>query len=181
MRSILFALLLVPVLALAGTAKLTCTPPTTNTDNTALTDLAGYRFFWGTSPTALTQTWQVANPANCTTTVTGLAPGTWYFGVKAYNTAGGESVLSNVVSKVIDAPPPSVPNPPGGLTVTITSLTAYTVIKRVDRFVMLPVGTVPADTPCDPAQQVNGYFAVPRAKVQWAGDVKPDVVVAQCS
>lgn len=181
LRSLLFALLLAPLVAFAGTATLTCTPPTTNTDGSTLTNLAGYRFYAGTSPTALVSAAQVANPANCAITLTSLAPATWYFGVKAYNSAGVESALSNVISKTIDTPAPPAPNPPSGLTVTVSSLTVYTVIKRVDRFVMLPVGTAPPNTQCDASQQINGYFVVPRAKVTFSGDVQPDVVVAQCS
>ncbi len=32
-----------------GTATLSWTPPTQNTDGSPLTDLAGYRVYWGTS------------------------------------------------------------------------------------------------------------------------------------
>jgi hypothetical protein len=54
------------------------------------------------------------------------------------------------------------------------------VIKTKNRFVLLPVGTVPANTPCDTTQSVNGHYAVPRDAVTWSGTVEPDVVVAQC-
>lgn len=178
MRSLLFALLLLPTLAFAGEVQLTCTAPTTNTDGTALTNLAGFRFYAGTSPTNLTQAIQVANPAKCETKLTSLAVATWYFAATAYTADGRESAYSNIVSRVITAVPAAVPNPPDSLSVVAT--TAYAVIKRVDRFVMLPVGTVPADTQCDVTQSVNGYYVVPRAKVTFTGNVQPDVVVAQC-
>lgn len=84
-----------------GSATLAWTPPTQNDDGSALTNLAGYRIVYGTSPTALTQTVQVANPSASTYVVNGLASGTWYFGVRAYDSTGAESINSNVASKVL--------------------------------------------------------------------------------
>ena len=84
-----------------GTATLTWTAPTTNTDGSALTDLAGYHVYYGTSASALTTVVDVANPATMTYTVTDLASGTWYFAVNAYTTSGLQSALSNPVSKSI--------------------------------------------------------------------------------
>lgn len=84
-----------------GSVSLSWVPPSTNTDGSALTDLAGYRIVYGTSATAMTQMIEAANPTLSAYVVDGLAAGTWYFAVKAYNTAGAESVQSNVASKVI--------------------------------------------------------------------------------
>jgi len=83
------------------TAILSWTPPTTNTNDTALTNLAGYRIAYGTSATALNSRIEVANAGASSYTVINLAPGTYYFAVLAYNSAGAESALSNVVSKVV--------------------------------------------------------------------------------
>lgn len=165
--------------ASAGTATLTWTAPTQNTDGTPLTDLAGYKIYYGTSATALTTVGTISSPTATTTVIPSLGVGTWYFAMTAFNAAGAESARTATVSKVITAPPPKVPNPPGGLTVTVT--TAFTVVKQRDRFVMLPVGTVPPDTVCDTSQSVNGYYVVPRSAVTWSGSVKPEVVVASCS
>jgi hypothetical protein len=82
-------------------ACLSWTPPTQNTDGTALTNLAGYRIHYGRSPSQLTQTVQVANPAATAYRLSGLATGSWYFAVRAYTTAGAESAPSNVGSKVV--------------------------------------------------------------------------------
>lgn len=87
--------------ACPGMASLSWTPPTQNTDGTALTNLAGYRIHYGTSPTALISTIQIANAGVSAYTVSGLAPGTYYFAVRAYSSAGSESVHSNVGSKVV--------------------------------------------------------------------------------
>lgn len=79
-------------------ARLSWTPPTRNTDGTALANLSGYRIHYGTSATALSQTIQVG--AVSTYTVTNLAPGTYYFAVRAI-TSNSESDLSNTISKVV--------------------------------------------------------------------------------
>ena len=85
-----------------GSASLSWTPPTENTDGTALTNLAGYRVVYGTSPSALNQTVQVANVGLTNYTIDNLSPGTYYFSVRAYASNGTESVNSTVMSKVIN-------------------------------------------------------------------------------
>jgi hypothetical protein len=84
-----------------GSATLSWTPPSENTDGSSLSDLAGFRVQYGTSPTALTQTVQISNPGVVTYVVTGLNAGNWYFSVRAYTSGGAESANSSVVSKTI--------------------------------------------------------------------------------
>ena len=84
-----------------GSATLTWTAPTENDDGSALTNLAGYRIRYGTAPTALTQTVQVANAGLTTYVVDNLAQGTWYFSMTAYTSTGLESMPTNVVSKTV--------------------------------------------------------------------------------
>jgi hypothetical protein len=84
-----------------GNATLSWTPPTRNTDGSTLTNLAGYRVLYGTSPSALTRTVQVANPGLSSSVVENLAAGQWYFSVRTYSTTGVESASSSVVSKTV--------------------------------------------------------------------------------
>jgi len=84
-----------------GAVELTWEPPTTNTDGSALTNLAGYRIVYGATPTHLTQTIQVASAGMSSYVVENLAPGTYYFALRAYTTKGAESADSNVVTKVV--------------------------------------------------------------------------------
>jgi hypothetical protein len=84
-----------------GNATVSWTAPTTNTDGSAITNLAGFRINYGTSAGALSQTLDVANPGASSYVVNGLASGTWYFAVSAYTNAGAESTLSSVASKTI--------------------------------------------------------------------------------
>jgi hypothetical protein len=81
-----------------GTATVSVTPPAQNSDGTPLTNLAGMRVYYGTSPTSLSQQIQLASTTPTTYTVSNLASGTWYFGATAYTTAGTESALSPVVT-----------------------------------------------------------------------------------
>ena len=78
------------------------TPPTTNTDGTALTDLAGFRVLYGQSSSDLDQSVVIDNPGLTSYTVGNLAAGQWFFAVRAVNSVGMESDSSNVGSKTIN-------------------------------------------------------------------------------
>jgi hypothetical protein len=84
-----------------GSAALSWTAPTHNTDGTPITNLAGYHIYYGVSASAMTSTITVADAAETSYVVGGLAPGTYYFAVVAYNSAGMDSSKSNVGSKTI--------------------------------------------------------------------------------
>jgi hypothetical protein len=84
-----------------GSATISWTPPTQNTDGSTINNLAGFRIQYGTSAGSLTQTIQVANPGLATYVVDGLSSGSWFFAVRAYNNGGAESANSSVVSKTI--------------------------------------------------------------------------------
>jgi hypothetical protein len=84
-----------------GTATVNWTPPTDNTNGTALTGLAGYQIHYGTASNNLSQTVQVANSGLTSYTLTNLTAGTWYFAVTAYTTSGAQSSMSNLASKTI--------------------------------------------------------------------------------
>ncbi|MDY6945372.1 MAG: putative Ig domain-containing protein [Pseudomonadota bacterium] len=96
-----FAINVVDVSSSSGGAELSWTPPTQNTDGSTLSNLAGYRIAYGTSPSALTQTVQVANAGITRYTMDNLSPGTYYFAVRAYTANGTESSNSNVWSKTV--------------------------------------------------------------------------------
>jgi Putative Ig domain len=85
----------------SGSVTLSWQPPTQNVDGTALTDLAGFRIYYGTSPTNLNQSVDIANPGLSRYVVENLSPATWYFAMKSYTAAATESDLSGVVSRLI--------------------------------------------------------------------------------
>ena len=84
-----------------GTAALTWTPVTKNTDGTVLANLAGYRVHYGTSANAMNTVVNLSNPSLTNYLVTNLSSGTWYFGITAYTASGMQSSLSNVGQKTI--------------------------------------------------------------------------------
>jgi uncharacterized lipoprotein NlpE involved in copper resistance len=84
-----------------GTATLSWEAPTTTTTGSALTDLAGYRIYYGINASDLSQTVQLNSIGVQTYLIDNLGQGTWYFAIKAVTTAGVESALSDVVSKTI--------------------------------------------------------------------------------
>jgi hypothetical protein len=84
-----------------GAATLSWTPPTRNADGSTLTNLAGYRIYYGTSSSSLTRTISVNSAGISRYVITDLSPATYYFAITAYNTAGAESARSTVVSKVV--------------------------------------------------------------------------------
>ncbi len=84
-----------------GSSTLSWTPPTHNTDGSTLQNLAGYRIYWGTSQSSLSNSITVNNSGLSSFVVEQLSPATWYFAVSALNAQGVESTRSNVASKTI--------------------------------------------------------------------------------
>jgi hypothetical protein len=84
-----------------GVATLSWLAPTSDTNGAPLTDLAGYRIYYGLSKSQLTQTVHVSTVGIQTYVLDGLTSGTWYFAVKAVTLDGAESALSDIVSKKI--------------------------------------------------------------------------------
>ena len=85
-----------------GRAQLSWQAPTTNTDGTPLTNLAGFYIRYGWSKAHMDQLIKIAsvNIINCE--VAGLPVGTtYYFAVSSYTTSGVESDISKIVSKII--------------------------------------------------------------------------------
>jgi hypothetical protein len=92
----------ITVLAVApGSATLSWTPPTLNSDGSPLTNLAGYRVYWGPAAGTYTSSVTLNNAGLSSYVVANLVSGTHYFVVTALNTSGVESPFSNVASKVI--------------------------------------------------------------------------------
>jgi hypothetical protein len=85
--------------AATGSATLSWTPPTENSNGSVLTDLAGYHVYYGTTA-ALGQSVTLANPGLTRYVLTGLAQTTWYFAMTAYDSAGRESDRTAVASIV---------------------------------------------------------------------------------
>ncbi len=71
-----------------GSATLSWTPPTANTDGSQLTTLAGYRIYYGTSQSQLDEVIEIPNPGIASYQIDDLSQGTWYFSVHSYTSGG---------------------------------------------------------------------------------------------
>jgi hypothetical protein len=74
------------------------TAPTSNTDGTALTDLAGYTVAYGNASRQYQTTVRLPDAGATSLVLEGLAPGTWYFSIRSFNNTGLESDYSGEVS-----------------------------------------------------------------------------------
>jgi len=106
---LLFVLLMFSIPASAGTSNVTLAwdAPTTNADGTKLTDLAGYKLYYGAESGVYTKTVDVGDIT--TFQVKGIPDGPYFFAVTAYDTMGNESGYSNEVNTFLDTIPPGVP------------------------------------------------------------------------
>ncbi|MBK6674392.1 MAG: putative Ig domain-containing protein [Proteobacteria bacterium] len=86
---------------MTGSATLTWSAPSQNTDGSSLTNLAGFKVYHGTSASMLNDIVQLEGAASTAYTYAQLSPGTHYFAIAAYTSNGLESDLSALGSKVI--------------------------------------------------------------------------------
>lgn len=148
--------LLWPVFSFAqGSASLTCTPPATNNDGSALVTPIKYKFYMGGAASAL--------QTSCAYVWGGLAPGTYTFTATAIDALNRESATSNSATKTILAVPVTIAGPVFSLQITKNSM------------VIPQIATVVAGKPCDPSQQFTfggqTYMRTDTANVVALGNV----------
>ena len=85
----------------SGTATLEWSRPASNEDGSALTDLAGYKVYYGREAYTLEHVVDVRGADVAKAEIQDLEHGTWYFAIASYNTAGVESARSGVVSTTL--------------------------------------------------------------------------------
>lgn len=140
----------------SGTAILSFDPPQTNTDGASLTDLAGYKAYWGASSGNYTNVLSVTRSlkpecqicANNITDIcgdviclTGLAnSATYYMTLTAYDSSGNESGYASVCSGGADVLKtiPAATNPIGNIDTTgigsATRVDGFDLIKLSAQF-----------------------------------------------
>lgn len=154
----------------SGSADVVWTVPTLNTDGSALTDLASYKVYWATSAAGVDTATPVTVAAPATTyTVTGLAAGTWHFGVKARNAQGIDSDMSGKPTKVVTLASANAsasvtintkPNPPVVTIATTARLWRNGLKDQVGRVALnVPCGTLKYDG------RRADWYTVPREAV----------------
>ncbi|HEY6125567.1 MAG TPA: fibronectin type III domain-containing protein [Steroidobacteraceae bacterium] len=183
-----------------GSTTVNWVAPTTNTDGSALTNLAGFRVYYGTSATALSSSTTVTDVTRRSTTVSSLAPGTWYFAVRAFNTNNAESDNSNVATKTVTGasaartvnititaptPVPPTPTPPPTGSLRTTSVDVYDVLQQSNG-TWAPraiVGRIALGRPCSTAfTATGGYYQINKADVT-RNSTNPwsNIFVARCA
>ena len=90
-----------PVPPATGKVTLNWARPTSNEDGSALTDLAGYKVYYGRAPYELKKNVNVHGGKVTSVEIQELAHGSWYFAIASYNSAGVESSKSGVVTTTI--------------------------------------------------------------------------------
>jgi hypothetical protein len=85
----------------AGMATLSWEPPTENADGSPLTNLAGYRLYYGRNSDNLTQVVVLNNPGLTRYVIENLTPARWFFEMTSVNAEGVESRRSPTASKTI--------------------------------------------------------------------------------
>jgi len=85
-----------------ASVTLSWTPPQENTDGSALTDLSGYKIYYGTQSRSYANTIEIDNPGLTTYVVENLSPNTYYFAATAVNSTGIESEFSGEAVKSVN-------------------------------------------------------------------------------
>lgn len=153
-----------PVVTGNGTATISWTLPTQNTDGTALTNLAGTEVYAGISGTSMTRVADVPVPGT-SYVVTNLVDGLWYFGVAVYRTDGVFSSIAGPVTLLVSSTPPPPPPPPPvavwkvALNGTTTTRPAYELIldaTGVNKIRGYQLGTVAVGKSCGDTKLIAG-------------------------
>lgn len=166
-----------------GCAVLTWDHPAayTNGDELSLEQIANTMVLWSRDSAdaatiaASPENELVPGPA-ATATICGFDPGPVNFVARTLVASGEISAPSNVAGKVFAQPAPAAPE-----NLSTSDPIVYAVVMSRNRLALVQVGTIAPDVPCDATQDVNGRNVVPRESVEWFGNVRPEVVVAECS
>ena len=171
----------------SGSATISWTAPTTNTDGSTLTNLASFRIYYGTSSGSLSQRSDVSDNTQRSATINSLSAGTWYFSVRAVNTGGMESANSNIASKAVTgataAQSVAITITPAQTGRVTTNTAAYDVIRGSSGKWVLGrvVGTVPLNTPCRTYYLTGDYYGVQTGYVKLSRAARTNTLVAHCA
>jgi len=174
-----------------GSSTISWTKPTKNSDNSTLTNLAGYKVMFGNSASALSQSKAISDPNATSTTIAALASGTWYFAVRAVNSSNVESDNSAVVSKTITSASTAKT-----VNITISGTTPTPSLKTVNKGVYeviylatsgtrklgKQVGNIALGKPCDKTFKVySSHYKVANSDVTFTRTPASSTVVARCA
>lgn len=84
-----------------GSITVSWMPPMARSDGSVLTNLAGYKIYWGTAPGDYANTVTIDTPGVTMYVLEQLPPGTYYLVMTAFDAAGVESGRSNVAVEIV--------------------------------------------------------------------------------
>lgn len=158
-----------------GSANVSWTPPTTNTNGTALTNLASYKVLYGTSSGALTRVKTVDDPTSRGTSIASLTPATWYFAVRSVNSSGTESANSSLASKAVKGATAAKTvtvsvnsSSGGGGALTTQATNVWDVTRRSDGVYVrhAVVASIPLGKPCYTSFKVGSkHYLISRSDI----------------
>lgn len=176
-----------------ATVTVSWTLPVNNTDGTAIPasgagSLTNIKLFRASTSSGVPSATAILLPPTATSHALDLPAGPHYFGVKAANTFGNDSDMSNVANTTAA---PSTDSASATLTITpkpgapvIVDAVAYSTKPDYGRLLFVKnvaVGTAPLGAPCNDRKPIaDSYFAINRQYVTWSGSLQPANVVAKC-
>lgn len=95
-----FAITVLP--STPGSAVLSWSQPTANTDGSVVRNLSGYVIHYGTDIDCLYRSVAIANPSVTSHVLENLPAATYYFAVRALTIAGAQSGLSNIGARIVE-------------------------------------------------------------------------------
>jgi hypothetical protein len=174
-----------------GSSTISWTKPTKNSDDTTLTNLAGYKVVFGNSASALNQSKAISDPNATSTTISALASGTWYFAVRSVNSSSVESDNSAVVNKTITSASAAKTvniTITGGTTPTpslkVVNRDVYDVVTSStgSRSLGRKVGTIALGKACQASYKVySSHYKVTLSDVTVTRTPRSSNVVARCA
>jgi hypothetical protein len=176
----------------SGSRVVSWVAPTTNTDGSTLTNLAGFRVYYGTSSTALTLSQTINNVAARSATIAGLTPGTWYFAVRTLNTRSEESANSNIASQAVTGATAAntvsiaitnpTPTPPPTGTLRTTNTAVYDYVPSGSWYVVgTRIGSIALGRRCSTDIRIGNYYRVFSEDVTFTGRPRGRYSIAQCA
>jgi len=96
-----FAINVAQATATTTPVTLSWVPPTQNVDGTTLTNLTGYKVFYGKASGQYPYSVSIGSPSITSAVIENLAPATWYFAIKAIAASGIQSDFSTQLSKTV--------------------------------------------------------------------------------
>lgn len=84
-----------------GSMSISWSAPTVNTDGSPLTDLAGYRIYYGTTQGVYPNVINIDNSSVNTYLIENLLPDTYYLAGTAFNVSGIESDFTSVATRIV--------------------------------------------------------------------------------